>query len=79
LNLSAWVLVGAASGMLCGVFFGEYAAVVEPIGAVYVALLEMVVFPFRHCAQNAAFGLAIFRSRHGRDSGRDMAAGSGDS
>jgi proton glutamate symport protein len=46
LNLSAWVLVGAASGALCGVFFGEYAAVVEPLGAVYVALLQMGIFPF---------------------------------
>jgi proton glutamate symport protein len=45
-NLSTWVIVGAVSGALCGVFFGEYAAVVEPIGAVYVALLEVAVFPF---------------------------------
>ena len=46
LNLSAWVIVGATSGALCGLFFGEYAAVVEPLGAVYVALLQMAVFPF---------------------------------
>ena len=46
MNLSEWVLVGAASGALCGVFFGEYAAVVEPLGAVYVALLQMGIFPF---------------------------------
>jgi proton glutamate symport protein len=46
LNLSAWVLVGAASGALTGVFFGEYAAVLEPLGGVYVALLQMAVFPF---------------------------------
>jgi proton glutamate symport protein len=46
LNLSAWVLVGAACGALCGLFFGEYAAVMEPVGGVYVALLQMAVFPF---------------------------------
>jgi Na+/H+-dicarboxylate symporter len=40
------VLVGAASSALCGVFFDEYAAVVEPIGGVYVALVQMAVFPF---------------------------------
>jgi Na+/H+-dicarboxylate symporter len=44
-NLSAWVIVGAAAGALCGMFFGEYAAVLEPVGGVYVALLQMVVFP----------------------------------
>jgi proton glutamate symport protein len=60
LNLSAWVLVGAASGVLCGVFFGEYAAVVEPIGAVYVALLEMVVFPF--IVSSLLHGLGSLRS-----------------
>jgi proton glutamate symport protein len=46
MNLSAWVIVGAASGALVGVFCGDYAAVLEPLGAVYVALLQMVVFPF---------------------------------
>jgi proton glutamate symport protein len=45
-NLSAWVILGAALGTLCGLFFGEDAAIVEPLGAVYVALLQMVVFPF---------------------------------
>jgi proton glutamate symport protein len=45
-NLSAWVIAGAASGALCGVFFGDYAAVLRPVGGVYVALLQMVVFPF---------------------------------
>jgi len=45
-NLSAWVIVGALLGALCGVFFGEYAAVFQPLGDVYVALLQMAVFPF---------------------------------
>jgi proton glutamate symport protein len=46
LNLSIWVLIGAACGAFCGLFFGEYAAAVEPLGGVYVALLQMAVFPF---------------------------------
>jgi proton glutamate symport protein len=46
LNLSAWVLVGATCGALCGLLFGDYAAVVKPVGGVYVALLQMAVFPF---------------------------------
>ena len=45
-NLSIWVIIGALLGILCGAFFGEYAAVLEPLGAIYVMLLQMVVFPF---------------------------------
>ena len=60
MNLSAWVLVGAAVGALCGLFFGEYAAVLEPIGGVYVALLEMVVFPF--IVSSLLHGLGSLRS-----------------
>jgi len=45
-NLSVWVIAGALAGILCGAFFGEYAAALEPIGATYVMLLQMVVFPF---------------------------------
>jgi Na+/H+-dicarboxylate symporter/ABC-type amino acid transport substrate-binding protein len=46
INLSIWVIIGALLGILCGAFFGQYAAVLEPIGATYVMLLQMVVFPF---------------------------------
>jgi proton glutamate symport protein len=60
-NLSAWVIVGAMSGVACGVFFGEYAAVLEPIGAVYVALLQMVVFPF--IVASLLHGLGSLRPR----------------
>jgi proton glutamate symport protein len=60
LNLSTWVLVGAALGALCGLFFGEYAAVLEPLGEVYVALLEMAVFPF--LVSSLLHGLGSLRS-----------------
>jgi proton glutamate symport protein len=46
INLSIWVIVGALLGILCGAFFGPYATVLEPVGATYVTLLQMVVFPF---------------------------------
>ncbi len=45
-NLSIWVITGALLGILCGAFFGESAAVLEPVGDVYVMLLQMAVFPF---------------------------------
>lgn len=45
-KLSRRILIGATAGILVGVFFGEYASVLEPIGGVYIALLQMVVFPF---------------------------------
>jgi proton glutamate symport protein len=60
LNLSMWVLVGAAFGALCGLFFGEYAAVLEPLGEVYVALLQMAVFPF--LVSSLLHGLGSLRS-----------------
>lgn len=44
--LTRRILLGAALGILCGLFFGELASVVEPLGGVYIALLQMVVFPF---------------------------------
>jgi proton glutamate symport protein len=46
MSLAGWVILGAVSGAFCGVFFGEAAAVVEPLGSIYVALLQMAVFPF---------------------------------
>lgn len=46
IDLSVWVLVGTAAGILCGVFFGEQASVLEPIGTLYIMLMQMCVFPF---------------------------------
>ncbi|GKX34545.1 MAG: ABC transporter substrate-binding protein [Rhizobiaceae bacterium MnEN-MB40S] len=45
-NLSIWVIIGALSGIFCGVFIGDYAANLEPFGSIYVMLLQMCVFPF---------------------------------
>jgi Na+/H+-dicarboxylate symporter/ABC-type amino acid transport substrate-binding protein len=46
INLAAWVIIGAVLGIGCGVFFGQLATTLEPIGSVYVMLLQMAVFPF---------------------------------
>ncbi len=45
-RLSKRILTGASAGIVCGIFFGELASVLEPIGGIYIALLQMVVFPF---------------------------------
>ena len=48
-RLPAWVMIGAVLGILVGVFFGEDAAVLEPIGTSYVLMMEIVVFPYIIC------------------------------
>ena len=46
INLAAWVIIGAVLGIGCGIFFGQPATTLEPIGSIYVMLLQMAVFPF---------------------------------
>lgn len=48
-RLPAWVLLGAVLGILVGVFLGDEAAVLEPIGTSYVLMMEVVVFPYIIC------------------------------
>ncbi len=67
-RLTKRILLGAALGIFCGLFFGELAAVLEPIGGVYIALLQMVVFPFLISSllhglgsMNPAMALRLFR------------------
>lgn len=45
-RLPLWVILGAALGVFCGLFFGEGAALLRPIGSVYVKLMEVAVFPY---------------------------------
>lgn len=40
------VLAGFGLGILCGLFFGEMAAVLDPVGRAYVRLLQMAVLPY---------------------------------
>ena len=49
-SLPTWVLIGAILGIAVGVLFGNYTAVLEPVGTLYVMLLESVVFPYIICS-----------------------------
>ena len=45
-GLGVQVLIGFGLGIACGLFFGELASVMEPIGRAYVRLLQMAVIPY---------------------------------
>ena len=49
-RLPLWVLIGALIGILIGLFFGDHAAVLRPIGTIYVMLMQIVVFPYIICS-----------------------------
>jgi proton glutamate symport protein len=50
-SLSVWlVLGGAAGGILAGLFFGDYAALLKPLGDIYAMLLEVAVYPYLICS-----------------------------
>lgn len=46
LNLSLSILVGLVTGVLCGLFFGEWCAWLGVVGTVYVGLLQMAILPY---------------------------------
>jgi len=49
-RLPLWVLIGGALGILAGLFLGDEAARLRPIGTTYVKLMEVVVFPYIICS-----------------------------
>jgi Na+/H+-dicarboxylate symporter/ABC-type amino acid transport substrate-binding protein len=50
-SLSVWlVLAGAAGGIFSGIFFGDYAALLKPVGDIYAMLLEVAVYPYLICS-----------------------------
>ena len=55
-RLPYWVLLGALVGILIGLFFGDQAAVLRPIGSTYVRLMEIVVFPYIICSLLVGLG-----------------------
>jgi Na+/H+-dicarboxylate symporter len=55
-GLSGRILIGLLLGVATGVFFGERAAVVEPLGRAFVQLLQMSVLPYLVVSLVAALG-----------------------
>ena len=50
-QLSVWpVAIGGAIGILVGLFLGDYAHLIRPVGEVYVLLLEVAVYPYLICS-----------------------------
>ena len=45
-GLGTLVLIGFLLGIFCGLFFGEAAAVLSPVGTAYVRLLQMAIIPY---------------------------------
>jgi Na+/H+-dicarboxylate symporter/ABC-type amino acid transport substrate-binding protein len=45
-GLSAQVFIALALGLLAGIVFGELMKIVEPIGDIFIALLQMAVWPY---------------------------------
>jgi proton glutamate symport protein len=45
-GLSAQVFIGMGLGLAAGVFFGERITVVNPIGSIFIGLLQMTVLPY---------------------------------
>lgn len=46
LGLPEWILIGAVAGIGTGIFFGDYARILEPIGQAYAQLLAICVYPY---------------------------------
>jgi Na+/H+-dicarboxylate symporter len=46
LSLSTRTLIGWGAGIACGLFFGEYTAVLSFLGDAFIGLLQMTVLPY---------------------------------
>ncbi|MEM1363115.1 MAG: cation:dicarboxylase symporter family transporter [Pseudomonadota bacterium] len=44
--LPLWVLIGAVVGVIIGIFSPKIATVIDPVGDVYIRLMEVVVLPY---------------------------------
>ena len=60
-SLSTMILMGLATGIACGVFFGEYCAPLQVVGEAFVRLLQMTVLPYIIVALVANLGRLPFR------------------
>ena len=55
-SLPSQVLIGAILGVLVGLFFGDDCKVLQPIGTIYVTLLQAVVYPYLICTLLSGLG-----------------------
>ncbi len=55
-SLSARIFVGLGLGIAVGLFFGERAAVLQPIADVYIRLMQMTVLPYLVLSLIVGFG-----------------------
>ena len=46
IGLPGWIVIGAVLGVAAGLFLGDEAAVLRPVGKAYVMMLEAVVYPY---------------------------------
>jgi Na+/H+-dicarboxylate symporter len=56
LSLSARILIGLGLGLFTGLFFGEPAAVLQPVADAYIRLMQMTVLPYLITSLVVAFG-----------------------
>lgn len=56
LSLSTRILTGLGLGILTGLFFGEPAAVLQPLADIYIRLMQMTVLPYLVTSLMIAFG-----------------------
>jgi Na+/H+-dicarboxylate symporter/ABC-type amino acid transport substrate-binding protein len=56
LSLSAQVILGLLLGIASGLFFGELIAPVQPLGSIFIGLLQMTVIPYIVVSLIAAIG-----------------------
>jgi Na+/H+-dicarboxylate symporter len=55
-SLSARILVGLGLGIFTGLFFGESAAVLQPVADIYIKLMQMMVLPYLVLTLIVGFG-----------------------
>ena len=55
-SLSARIIAGLGLGIFVGLFFGEPAAVLQPVADIYIRLMQMTVLPYLVIALIIGFG-----------------------
>ena len=56
LSLSTRILIGLGLGLFTGLFFGESAAVLQPIADIYIRMMQMMVLPYLVLTLITGFG-----------------------